>query len=198
MRQLRSILVSRGACAAALPPFFFTQDAGLMLSEWSVFIWSTVFIFNICINKAADTAEKERDTALKVAAVECKTAVKVARMERQAAQDAAVATLEAKLEAQAEEALRATRGLQEQVAMLRTRLDKAEAKVKVCLPACNNQGLGVLPSAQQSGSFWLQGTLPCGCSLSGGLLMSWVLHPHAASASLSGLTHHLLPAAILQ
>ncbi|KAI3427959.1 hypothetical protein D9Q98_006349 [Chlorella vulgaris] len=101
-----------------------------MLSEWSVFIWSTVFIFNICIKKAADTAEKERDTALKVAAVQCKTAVKVEGMERQAAQAAAVATLEAKLEAQAEEALRATRGLQEQVAMLRARLDKAEAKVK--------------------------------------------------------------------
>lgn len=187
-------------------------SAGLMLSEWSVFIWSTVFIFNICIKKAADTAEKERDTALKVAAVQCKTAVKVEGMERQAAQAAAVATLEAKLEAQAEEALRATRGLQEQVAMLRARLDKAEAKVKVCLPALNNQGLSVLPSAQQSGceaschvGVGLGGsgrsckdTLPCGCSLSAGLLMSWVLHPHAASVSISGLTHHLLPAAILQ
>ncbi|KAL4858635.1 hypothetical protein ACK3TF_001575 [Chlorella vulgaris] len=98
--------------------------------ECSVFICSTLFIFQICLDKAADTAEKERDTAVKVAAVECKTAVKMAGMERQAAQDAAVATLKAKLEAQAEEALRATRELQEEVATLRARLDKAEAKVK--------------------------------------------------------------------
>ncbi|KAI3427961.1 hypothetical protein D9Q98_006351 [Chlorella vulgaris] len=155
-RQLRSILVFRGACSAALPPLFFSADDAIAAIEWSTFVWFCLYIGKLYIDTASYLHEVHGNTAVEVAAIECQTAVEIAAIEWQAAQDAAVATLEAKLEAQAQEALRATRELQEEVAMLRVRVDKAEAKVKVCLPACNNQGLGVLPSAQQSGSFWLQ------------------------------------------